>query len=105
MISNKILTAAEEVNGPIVVPRDHIVNAGVQYGAGGLGTLVLEGTLNEVDWVAIGLTPAGGGAVVASVAAAGIWYAAVSQYSSVRLRKSVAGGGPVTSSLSIASAR
>lgn len=104
MICNKVLTAENDAIGPIVVPRDHFVQAFVQYGAGGAGTIVLEGTLNDTDYVAVGLVPIGGGAVVANAAAAGVWSADVSAFSRVRVRKSVAGGGGVLASLSLPAA-
>lgn len=103
MIATKVLTALNDKINPIVIPRDHIVKAGLQYGAGGLGTIELQGTLNDVDYVTIGLTPAGGGAIVTSLAAAGAASADVSQYSRVQVNKTVAGAGGVTASLSLAS--
>lgn len=103
MICNKTLTAQNDKIGPIVVPRDCFVNAGVQYGAGGLGTIELQGSLNDVDYVTIGLVPAAGGAVVTSLAAAGEGNADISTYSRVQVIKTVAGAGGVLASLSIAS--
>lgn len=84
------------------VPNDHGYIAGIQYGTGGLGTIVLEGRINNGnDWFAIGITPAAGGAVVASLAAAGAGSADVSFCEEVRIRKSVAGAGPVTAGLQL----
>lgn len=104
MICNETLTAADEVIGPFVVPRDHFVQAFIQYGAGGVGTIALEITLNDTDWVIVGLTPIGGGAIVANLAAAGLAYADISAASQVRVRKTVAGGGDVLASLSMPAA-
>lgn len=101
MISNKSLTAADEVNGPFVVPRDSFTQAGIQYGAGGLGTIVLEGTRNDTDWVTIGFDKDDGSGVATSLAAAGGGHADISTLSQIRIRKSVAGAGAVLTSLSI----
>lgn len=102
MIATKAFATTADVLGPIVVPRDCFVSAAIQYGAGGSGTLKLQGTLNDTDYVDIGLTPAAGGTIVTSVSAAGIWTADVSAYSRVKLIESV--NGAVTGSLALASA-
>lgn len=102
MITNKQFTTTADILGPIVIPRDHFVQAYVQYGVGGAGTLKLQGTLNDVDYVDIGMVPVGGGAVVTSVAAAGAWSADVSGFSRVQLIESV--NGAVLGSLSLPSA-
>lgn len=93
----KILTAAnEEIK--LDVRTDKRAVAGVQYGAGGLGTIVLEGRILDAEWVAIGLqSPAdANAAAAANLAAAGAGSADVSWCEEVRVRKSVAGAGPVT---------
>lgn len=100
MIVKQLLDGLDEVIAPIVIPRDRNVKAGVQYPTGGTGTIILEGTIDDVTYVAIGLNPAGGGAVVTSAAAAGAWNANVSEFSKVRLRMSVAGSGIFALSLS-----
>lgn len=100
-VATKTLTALNDKLGPLEVPGG-VITAGMQYGAGGQGTIVLEGTINDTDYIAINVTPAGGGASVANLAAAGIGTADVSAYSKVRINKSVAGAGGVSASLSLA---
>lgn len=99
--ATKTLTALNDLVGPIEVPGG-VIMAGVQYGAGGLGTIILEGTLNDTDYATIALTPAGGGAAVLLLSAAGIANADVSAYSRVQIRKSVAGAGGVLATLTVA---
>jgi hypothetical protein len=67
----------------------------VQYGAGGLGTIVLEATVNGTDYVALKMTNPTTKADVDNLAAAGVAWAEVVGYDKVRVRKSVAGAGPV----------
>lgn len=102
MICNKTLVLITDLIGPIVVPRDHFVQAGVQYGAGGAGTIALQGSLNDSNYVAIPMSADGGVTFVTSAAAAGIWTADVSMYSRVQLVVTVAGAG-VPASLSLPS--
>lgn len=97
MIATETLATTDDLIGPIVVPRDHFVSAGVQYGAGGAGTIALQGTLNDTDWVAIPMSADGGVTFVLLTAAAGIWSADVSMYSQVRVKCTVAGAGVVAS--------
>lgn len=104
MIAKKVLTAADDVIGPFVVPRDNFVQAGVQYGAGGVGTIALEGTRDGTTYLTIGLSKDDGSGVVTTLAASGGGSADVSTFDKVRIRKTVAGGGDVTASLVIASA-
>jgi hypothetical protein len=79
------------------VPPDRTAVAGFQYPTGGTGTLIPEGTLDELTWHAISVTPIGGGAGVVSIAAAGIWYADVSYLHKIRLRKSASAGACIAS--------
>ena len=79
-------------------PGDEGVYASVQYGATGAdgvtaatGSIVLEGTNDGKTWTVIALTPAGGGAAVLLLAAAGLAWA-IAPYDRVRVRMSVAGG-------------
>lgn len=81
------------------LPQDRDAIAGIQYGAGGLGTLVLEGTCDGITWIPFGIFPADGSAVVASLTASGIAYTRVGYVEHVRIRKSVAGAGPVLATL------
>lgn len=81
------------------IPQDQDAIAGLQYGAGGLGTLVLEGTCDGITWIPFGLYPADGTAVVLNLAASGIAYARVGYVLKVRVRKSVAGAGAVLATL------
>lgn len=79
--------------------RDEINGAAsIQYGAGGLGTVVMEQTNNDAEWVQLKMkNPSTAvNAEVDNLAAAGIAYAEIVGASKVRARKSVAGAGPVT---------
>lgn len=78
------------------LPNDQTTFPTIQLPAGWAGTVVLEATDNDgVDWVALGLTPAAGGAVVGVAAAAGMWNGQPGAYQQVRLRVSIAGAGGV----------
>lgn len=103
MFASKALTAQNDKVGPIVLPKDRKIRASVQYGAGGQGTIVLQGTVDGTTFIDIGLTPASYGAVVANLAASGIGFADVSGFRSVQINKSVAGAGAVTATLGIQS--
>jgi hypothetical protein len=72
----------------------------VQYGAGGAGTLVLEGSNDGVTWISAGLTPIAGGSVVTTIAASGIWFHQIVA-NFYRVRKSVAGEGGVDVTVNI----
>lgn len=74
-------------------PGEDALIGSVQLPVGWAGTLVVEAQINDVDWAPIGLTPAAGGAVVASVAAAGMWTFGPIAADRVRARVSVAGAG------------
>lgn len=84
------------------VPRDSFVQAGVQYGSGGSGTLQLQGRINNSDFVVIAVTPISGGAAVTDITAEGIYSADVSVCSEVQLIMTV--DGSVLASLSLTSA-
>lgn len=56
-------------------------------------TAAIEGTLNEADWQTIGLTPAGGGAVITSIVADGL-YLFSGPY--IRIRATHTGGAGIT---------
>jgi hypothetical protein len=79
----------------IRLPNDQTTFPTIQLPAAWAGTVVLEATDNDIDWVALGLTPAAGGAIVALAAAAGIWSGQPGAYTQVRLRVSVAGAGGI----------
>lgn len=98
----KSLTEADEVI-TIDIPQDKSGFVSVQYGTGGQGTLVLEGTIDYETWVELEMQDEHGG-VVASLTAAGIAHQRTFALEAVRVRKSVAGGGPVLASLSWAKA-
>lgn len=98
----KSLTEADEVI-TIDIPQDKSGFASVQYGAGGQGTLVLEGTIDYETWVELEMQDEHGG-TVASLTAAGIAHQRTFALEAIRVRKSVAGGGPVLASLSWAKA-
>lgn len=96
----KPLVAAEDVV-VLDIPTDQSATAGVQYGAGGSGTIVLEGRILDGDWFGIGMKKPADDTALASLAAAGAGYADVSYCDAVRVRKSVAGAGAVNVGLSV----
>lgn len=78
----------------IRLPADQTTIPTLHLPVGWAGTVVVEATLNDAaDWVALGLTPAAGGAAVANAAAAGLWNGPPGAYQRVRARVSVAGAG------------
>lgn len=83
------------------IPTDHSAIAGVQYGVGGAGTIVLEGRILDGDWFSIGMKKPADDTAVVSLAAAGAGYADVSYCDAVQVRKTVAGAGPVLVGLSV----
>lgn len=96
------LTNINDVLGPF--PIYQYINGGVsvQYGTGGAGTIVLEASLDEKDDPTIQWSPIQmknpndiGGAAIGSLSAAGLGISDVVAYRLLRVRKSVAGGGPV----------
>lgn len=89
------LTAADETI-TLDIPEDESGLGSVQYGAGGLGTIVVEASITRDAWFQVGLRNALTDAVVADLSAAGGAYFPVAGYNKVRVRKSVAGAGPVT---------
>ena len=77
-------------------PNDDVSMATLQLPTGWAGTVVVEASNDDATtWVALGLTPAAGGAVVANAAAAGMWNTAYGVYDRIRARVSVAGAGGV----------
>src|SRR5678815_2898108 len=94
-VAKSLLLLNDTVEVPI--PGEEGAFVSVQYGTKGddgvtasTGTIVLEGSNNDVDWVVIAITPAGGGAAVLLLAAAGLGWAQA-PYASVRARMSVVG--------------
>lgn len=80
----------------IDVPTDQNAQPTLQLPAGWAGTAVLEATIvGGSDYVALGMTPVAGGAVVAVAAAAGMWNGTPGAYDKVRARVSIAGVGGV----------
>lgn len=99
---NKVLTA---INEEIIldIPTDRTAICGLQYGAGGLGTVELQGTMDAgVTWFTIQLSKPDGTAAALSLVAAGQGYAEVGYCDRVRAKKTVAGAGPVTTTLNLA---
>ena len=94
----KDLTAADETI-EIDVPEDQAGLASMHYGTGGAGTIVAEACIQAGAWFPVGIRDAITDGVVANLAAAGAGYFPVAGYNKIRVRKSVAGGGPVTASL------
>lgn len=100
MIATKVLTAANDAI-EVQIPTDRLAVAGVQYGAGGAGTVVLEGTLDDTTWIVIEMVdPNDHTTFATSITAAGIWQADVSVFKKIRARYSV-DGGSVTVTLSM----
>lgn len=77
----------------IDLPGEEACIGSVQLPTGWAGTVVVEAQINDTDWAPVGLTPAAGGAVVASVAAAGMWTFGPIAANKARARVSVAGAG------------
>jgi hypothetical protein len=100
--AQQVLTLANEAI-TIDVPEDQSGLGSIQYGAGGLGTLVVEASIIRDAWFPVGLRNALTDAVVADLAAAGGAYFPVAGYNKIRVRKSVAGAGPVTAGLAFGS--
>jgi len=103
-----VLTSLNDILGPF--PIYNYINGGVcvQYGTGGAGTIVLEASLDEQDdssiqWTQIQMKNPNdiAGAPIANLAAAGLGVADVVGFRLIRVRKSVAGIGPVTVSMSV----
>lgn len=101
----KILTGINEVCGPFQIPEETAHKATVFIDGAADGSVVLEmsgqddGANPPVDqWVVVGMTPAAGGAVVLLLTGSGAVQAAtgdVGAAKKVRVRKSVAGTGPM----------
>lgn len=83
------LDSAETFN----VKVDRVDRCGFQLGAGLTGTVSFEASVDGTNFVALGVTPAAGSAVVTSTAAAGAWTADVAAYESVQMRVSTYGSG------------
>jgi hypothetical protein len=105
--TTKALTGANEVCGPLDIPQDYSGAGTVQYGNGGLGTIVVEGILEGQDesvaanWIALKLNNPNTKGDVDNLAAVGLGNFECWAYNKVRARKSVAGGGAVTVTLAI----
>lgn len=103
----KVLTALNDVCGPLDIPQDYSAAGSVQYGSGGLGTIVVEGILEGQDesvtanWIGLKLNNPNTKGDVDNLAAIGIGNFECWAYNKVRIRKSVAGAGGVTATLSI----
>lgn len=97
----KATLTGSQALGPIVVPRDGFVQAFVQYPSGGTGTIELQGTENDTDYVTIAMTPSNSATPVTSLAAAGVGSADVSGFLKVQVKMTVAGTCAVTLSLPV----
>lgn len=93
-IGPKTLTDADDEVNLNQAQLDLASSVSFQYGVGGVGTVVLEGSNDGTNWHTQEITPIGGGAGVTSAAVAGIWWATVVT-TQLRVRKTVAGGGGV----------
>lgn len=107
----KVLTAINDVCGPISMPDQAMCQAGVFLGAGAVGTVVLEvsgmddGAAQPADiWAPVPISVDGGVTFAANLAgAAGAQYAWgwVPGGTKVRIRKSVAGPGDARTTLGV----
>jgi hypothetical protein len=100
MEATKILTAIDDVL--VLDPAESINGAvGVQYGAGGAGTIILEGKVGDAQaaWLAIGMKSYTDGSAIANLAATGGGYAECVGLDIIRVRKTVAGPGDVLVSI------
>lgn len=98
---NKALVGAGETI-VLDIPTDDTAVVGIQYGAGGLGTIILEGTMDGgASWFTIQLQKPDGTAAVLLLAAPGQGYADVSYCDKVRVNKTVAGAGAVNVSVNL----
>lgn len=85
------------------IPTDKGAVVGMQYGAGGLGTVELQGTVDGgLTWFTIQLLKPDGTAAALNLAAAGVGYADVSYCDKIRANKTVAGAGGVDIWLNLA---
>lgn len=87
----KTLVADGDQIGPLELSLGDGYIAGVQYGTGGTGTIVLEGSIIPDDWFAIGMSKSADGSGTANLAAAGAAFADVSHCDRIRVRLSGAG--------------
>lgn len=91
----KTLVALNE-NIVFNIPTDKGAVVGVEYGAGGLGTIELQGRMHDLGaWFTIQLLKPDGTAAALNLAAPGVGYADVSYCEFVRVNKTVAGAGGV----------
>lgn len=99
--AKKVLT---NVNDEIVIdiPTDQSGAIGVQYGAGGAGTIVVEGTIDSTTWLALKIINVTTKVDADNLAASGIGSVEVYALEKVRVRKTVAGPGDVTVTISLA---
>jgi hypothetical protein len=101
-IVKKNLVALND-NVELDVPTDFGAIAAIQYGAGGLGTIELQGTVDGgATWFTIQLLKPDGTVAATNLAAAGVGYNDVSYCDKVRINKTVAGAGAVAVVLSLA---
>lgn len=109
----KVLTAINEVCGPFLIPDEESHQASVFIDGAADGSVVLEvsgqddGANPPVDqWVVSGMTPMSQGATVLLLTGSGVAqgaYASIGAAKKVRVRKSVAGTGPMRVTLSTGS--
>ena len=95
---SKALTTLNQVL-ELDVPDDSGGVVGIQYGAFGAdgttaatGTVVVEGSINGVEWYAGSIVPQAGGAGVASLTAPGLGSVKLGGAARARARMSVVGG-------------
>lgn len=69
---------------------------GLQVSGTFVGTVTFEATVDGTNWVALVLTPAGGGAAVSTATAPGLFSGSVSGFSQFRGRISAFTSGAVT---------
>lgn len=98
---NKALVALND-NIILDIPTDDTAVVGIQYGAGGLGTIELQGTMDGgATWFTIQLLKPDGTAAALNLAAPGQGYADVSYCDKIKINKTVAGAGGVNVSVNL----
>lgn len=105
----QVLTNANDICGPILIPDEDTHYATLAIDNAADGSVVLEASLQDdgagVDqWVTLGIIPASGGAVVLLLTGSGANQMGTSNPTAARkfrVRKSVAGTGPMRVTLSV----
>ena len=92
----QLQTAAGATGNGVTMDVSDFRSVAVQLTGTFTATVTFETSVNGADWIATGLTPAAGGAVSSTAAAAGIWTLAVNGVNQLRARVSAFTSGTVT---------